>query len=30
MEALKIFEKFFIEGYDLDNYIIQGTLWINN
>jgi hypothetical protein len=26
MEALKIFEKFFIEGYDLDNYIIQGTL----
>ena len=26
MESLKIFEKFFIEGYDLDNYIIQGIL----
>lgn len=25
-EALQVFEKFFIEGYDIDNYIIQGIL----
>jgi len=26
LEALDIFEKFFIKGHDLDNYIIQGIL----
>ena len=25
-EAIKIFERFFIEGQDIDNYIIEGTL----
>jgi len=25
-EAIQIFEKFFIEGQDIDNYIIEGIL----